>query len=198
MIENIKEDIESLKDNRIWITKKARMEAEARLNRNNLFAQLLVNYYTFVVLAFSIWTLVSQDKVMSLLTVIASVGLFGVSIFVSSAGFREKALQFKDSYSNLNELEFELNNLLRISDSIGIYELIKRLKEYEIQYNNILNKIDNHKDVDYIKVRLKHQSNITFGPIAYYYFNKFVYYTFILLLLIIPFVLSIIYLIMNL
>ena len=71
------------------------MEAEARMI-GTIYFHNYSNYYTFGVLAFSIWTLVSEDSNMSLLTVVASVGLFGLSIFVSAIGYREKALRIKN------------------------------------------------------------------------------------------------------
>lgn len=192
MSDNLKQEIVALKDNRIWTTKKARMEAEARMNRNNLFAQLLVNYYTFVVLGFSIWTLVSQDSAMSLLTIVASVGLFGVSIFVSSIGYREKALQFKESYISLNELEFELKDLLRINN-LDEETLIKELKKFERNYSQILTKSDNHLDIDYIKVLLKHNKKVTTGEFTKYYIHKIIFYIFATILIISPIILSVVY-----
>lgn len=190
MNEELKKEIESLKDNRVWITKKARMEAESRMNRNNLFSQLLVNYYTFVVLGFSIWTLVSQDSAISLLTVIASVGLFGVSIFVNAIGYREKALQYKESYLNLNELEFEIKDLLRIDDNNHI---ISDLRKYEKRYSDILSKSENHSNIDYIKVLLKHNMKISSGEIIKYLVHKFLYYVLATALIVAPIILFIIY-----
>ncbi|GGJ64457.1 SLATT domain-containing protein [Virgibacillus salexigens] len=192
MSEILKTEIESLRYNRIWVTKKARMEAEARMNRNDIFTQLLVNYYTFVVLAFSIWTLVSQDSGMSLLTVIASVGLFGVSIFVSSIGYREKALQFKESYLSLNQLEFELKDLLR-STATDNDMLSAELRKFERQYSEILTKSENHIDIDYIKVQLKHDKKLTSGEFIKYYIHNIIYYFFSSILILAPVILSFVY-----
>ncbi|WP_066173577.1 SLATT domain-containing protein [Bacillus marinisedimentorum] len=192
MNNNLKEEIISLMNDRVWITKKARMEAEARMNRNHLFTQLLVNYYTFVVLGFSIWTLVSNNNAVSLLTVIASVGLFGVSIFVSAIGYREKALQFKESYLKLNVLEFNLKNLLRkdLDDKNTTEELTK----YEKDYSEILTKSENHMDIDYIKVLIKHNKKITNSESLKYYSNKLIYYSLVLTLIVAPIILLILYL----
>lgn len=177
MNEAIKQDIESLKNNRIWTTKKARMEAEARMNRNNIFTQFLVIYYTFAVLAFSIWALVSEDDTISLFTVISSVGLFGVSIFVSAIGYREKALQYKESYISLNALEFKLKDLLR-KTKFEEDTLIKELNRFEREYTEILTKSENHNDIDYIKVLLKHSEKISKGDLSKHYIHKIIYYFF--------------------
>jgi SMODS and SLOG-associating 2TM effector domain family 5 len=189
---NLREEIKSLKNNRVWITKKSRMEAEARMNRNNILSQVLVNYYTFGVLAFSIWTLVSQDSAMSLLTVVVSVGLFGLSIFVSAIGYREKALQYKESYLSLNELEFDLKSLLR-NKLLKEDEVITELYTLEKKYTDILTKSENHIDSDFIKVLIKHDMKISAGDLIKYYTLKVVFYFFALLLIIAPIILTILY-----
>ncbi|PFW45162.1 SLATT domain-containing protein [Priestia megaterium] len=189
---NFKEEIKSLKDKRVWATKKARMEAEARMNRNNLLSQLLVNYYTFGVLAFSIWTLVSEDSNMSLLTVVASVGLFGLSIFVSAISYREKALQYKESYLSLNELEFELKSLLR-NKQVEENEIMSRLYDLEKRYTEILTKSENHSDIDYIKVLIKHNLKASSEDLIKYYIHKAGFYIFAVLLIVAPIILTAIY-----
>lgn len=189
---DIEKEISTLMNDRVWVTKKARMEAESRMNRNNLRAQILVNYYTFWVLSFSIWTLVSQEISVSLLTVIASVGLFGVSIFVNSIGYREKALKYKDSYISLNDLEFDLKHLLREkknSDKIEVSEINK----LEKRYSEILTKSENHHDVDYIKVQLKHRINVNSSELFKYYINTALNYFGMIILLFSPIALLIIY-----
>lgn len=188
----IKGEIESLKDKRVWATKKARMEAEARMNRNNILSQLLVNYYTFGVLAFSIWTLVSEDSNMSLLTVVASVGLFGLSIFVSAIGYREKALQYKESYLSLNELEFELQSLLR-NKQVNEEEAVSRLYNSEKKYTEILTKSENHSDTDYIKVLIKHNMKVSSEDVIKFYIHKIGFYLFAILLIVAPIILTVIY-----
>lgn len=53
-MDDILDQIKRFADERIWKTKKTRMEAEARLKFNHLISNLLINYYTFTVLTFSI------------------------------------------------------------------------------------------------------------------------------------------------
>lgn len=189
---NIKEEIRSFINNRLWITKKSRMEAEARMNRNHLYTGILVNYYTFWVLAFSIWTLVSNDKNLSLLTVIASVGLFGISIFIGAIGYREKALQYKTSYLSLTELEFELKYLIN-SKKYEDGELYKEFYKLEKKYTEILTKSENHNDVDYWKVLMKHNGKITSKERKIYKLYQYSYYFLYSILFAAPIILSIVY-----
>jgi SMODS and SLOG-associating 2TM effector domain family 5 len=193
MKDTTKDEIKNLINNRVWVTKKARMEAEARMNRNNFFMTLLVNYYTFIVLAFSIWTLVSENNNMSLLTVIASVGLFGISIFVSAVGYREKALQFKESYLSLNELEFDLKYLLR-NENLEESLVINDLKLYEKKYNEILTKSENHNDLDFTKVLIKHDMKINSMDLLYYYIHRSAILICGFTLVVLPIIFTVIYL----
>lgn len=155
--DSIIKEIEHLLNERIWKTKKARIEAEARANRNDLIANILTNYYTFIVLAFSIWALIldplSEDaKIVTIITVIASVGLFGMNLMISLIGFRGKANQYKDSHLKLDSLESDVNNLLRSAGYISPNALISELHSLEKKYNEILSLTDNHSFKDHQKV----------------------------------------------
>lgn len=152
MQDTIKE-IDNFIKNRVWVTKKIRMESEARLKRNLNMANIVINYYTFTVLAFSIWALVLDTnseltKYVTLMTVISSVGLFGVSLLISSLAYRERALQFKESYLKLDSLESDFKNLLRIAYRLKKDELIDQFYFLEKKYFDILALSDNHDQVD--------------------------------------------------
>jgi hypothetical protein len=173
-LKDLKEEISEFIYNKVWVTRKCRMEAEARMNSNHIFSQFLVNYYTFVVLSFSIWTLVLKDdaesKTVALLTVISSVGLFGVSLFISSIGFREKAMLYKDSYINLGRLETELKNLLRSSDDHSIIKT--EFYSFEKSYNDILAKTDNHSNIENLTIKKQTDSKLSFENNLKYYSHK--------------------------
>lgn len=150
-------EIKRFKDNKVWITKKSRMNAEQRVNRNDLNTQIIINYYTFWVLAASIWSLKEDNININILTVIMSVGLFGISIFINSMNYKEKALKYKDSYHRLSHLESQLQQLLESDRSLN--GLKEKLQQYRNSYNNILELTDNHSCIDYEKVLITNGSN---------------------------------------
>lgn len=162
----IRKEIKTFADNRVWITKKSRIEAESRMNRNHLFSQILINYYTFIVLAFSIWSLLTSDTLISLWTVISSVGLFGISIFITSINFREKAIQFKSSYISLNDLEFKLVNLSKETNTTNNLQL--KFEKLKRLYNSTLSRTDNHAEIDYIKTKISHNYQVSKTDIIFY------------------------------
>ena len=152
-MEDIIEEIKKFADNRIWMTKKTRMESEARLKRNHILSNIIINYYTFAVLAFSIWSLALDpesyvSKYVTLMTVISSVGLFGVTLLISSLGYRERALQFKESYLKLDSLESEFKHLSRSAYQLSKEEVIDRFHILEKKYFDILALSDNHDPID--------------------------------------------------
>lgn len=150
-IQNLKKKITNFRDNRVYITKKVRMNAEERMNRNNLHSIIILNIYTFILLCYSINALSSPvDKYLSIVTLIVSLAVFGVSLFVSLYGFREKALAYKMSHLELAEIETHLD-ILELDCHSNHKELLKLFKIYQLEYHKIMSKTDNHKKIDYIK-----------------------------------------------
>lgn len=149
------EALKKLSYDRVWVTKKVRMESEARLNRNNYYSMFFINYYTFIVLALSIATLLSEDKKVALFTVIATVALFGISLFISYVRFRERALEYKESYIKLNELEASIEKVCLSSKNYTPSELIDKLHECKLKYNEILSNTENHASIDFQKVLIE-------------------------------------------
>lgn len=143
-------EIKHFKDERVWVTKKIRMESEARMNKNNIFSLFMVNFYTLIVLSLSIIALVINDSVIvnkiTVLTLISSVALFGVSLFVSLYGFKEKAMSYKQCYLDLTKIENDCQSLLLKDQEYEVKgNTFNNLKK---EYANILEKTDNHSSVD--------------------------------------------------
>ncbi|WP_136603822.1 SLATT domain-containing protein [Paenibacillus dokdonensis] len=194
---NIQTDVERL-SNRIWITKKSRMESEARLKKNNTLANTLVAYYTFFVLGFSIWSLIlnASEKstiIINVAAVIASVGLFGLSLLIANFNFSDRANQFKQSYLSLDELEHSATHFVRSlpTDQTQITQShYDELYEMEKSYNNILSKTENHAKTDYVKMLIdsNKQDRLSVNMIFYYYLHKLSFNLFISVLYLIPIV----------
>ncbi|MEJ8305012.1 SLATT domain-containing protein, partial [Saccharibacillus sacchari] len=143
------QQLESL-SNKIWITRKSRIRAEDRLRKNDFLTQILVNYYTLIVVGLSIWTLYdnSHAQLISVLLIIASVLLFGLSIFLTSRDFRGRSLAFKDCYIKLDELYNETELLKAISVNLSP----QKINELQKKYNDIIYSVENHTSVDYFGV----------------------------------------------
>lgn len=183
-------EITYLKDHRVWVTKKTRMESEARMNNNNIFSLFVVNFYTLIVLSLSILGLVITDQGIidriSVLTVISSVALFGISLFVSLYGYKEKAISYKQCYLDLTRIESQCQDL--ILQDLDYDDRLIKFNEIKKEYNHILEKTDNHSFADRL-VYLKNNKKLTAldDQVAYYKY-KFVKRTIKVLLFIIPIV----------
>jgi len=198
MAKTITEEIEYLADSRIWKTKKARMEAESRMNRNDLISILITNYYTFALLAFSIWGLIldpnsDQAKNVTLMIVIASVGLFGATLLISSLGYKGKALQYKESYLKLDSLESDVRNLLRNAPFVTQQHLIDEFYKCEKKYNEIISLTDNHSIIDHSKLMIDRKLPGSNELRAKYYSRVVIKYVMVFIIFAVPAVLLLIF-----
>lgn len=137
--------------NKVWITRKCRINAEARLERCDFLVGLLILYYSLIILFLSVWSLIEQlgNHRLGLIAVIASIGLFGAQLFLSSRNFKLRSFQMKDCYIKLDEIYMQLQ-LLRILSSEQTVE--NQLTQIQSRYNNILNAVENHTDYDFLNI----------------------------------------------
>lgn len=150
------------------------MDSEARMNHNNIISIFIVNYYTFMILALSVISLILDDKYSSsltILTTIVSIALFGISLFISLYGFKEKALYYKQSHIDLAEIEFELDHLLMRTD-IGEKILLEKFHDLKLKYNHIMEKTDNHSTYDRLNF-LKQSDKLNRDSLWFAYYFKY-------------------------
>lgn len=193
-MDDVLDQIKKFADDRIWKTKKTRMEAEARLKFNHLISNLLINYYTFAVLTFSIWALFLDPdseavRYVTLMTLITSVGLFGVTLLISTLGYRERAVQFKDSYIKLDILESEFKQLIRTAYKLQKEEVIEQFHKLEKKYFDVLTLSDNHDQVDIEKMTIDRKLPGFENMISGYKWKKWLKRFVIILLFVFPLIL---------
>jgi hypothetical protein len=166
--------IAHFKDNKVWVTKKTRMESEARMNKNNIFSLFVVNFYTLIVLSLSLLGLVITNQAITdkitVLTLISSVGLFGISLFVSLYGYKEKAIAYKQCYLELTSIESQCQDILL--EESDYQNRLNKFNEIQKEYNHILEKSDNHSFVDRL-VYLKNNKKLNSleDQISYYQYK---------------------------
>lgn len=185
-MEEIKKNIQKFVDNRVWVTKKIRILAEERMNNYNFHSIILVNFYTLAILCYSIVGLKypSNEKII-VMSAIVSVALFGVSLFISLYGFREKSLAYKMSHIELTKIETSLN-ILALDKNIEEEDLLNKFKKYQNKYTEILSKTDNHRNIDYLKYSVMNKIATDYQKIKYFFGHVFVYRICIIFLYLIP------------
>ena len=124
---------------KIWWTRKSRIQAEKRLLASAFQAQILLLWYSFSSVAASIYYLEfnTQSEYAGIAWVLFSVLVLCISGFINSLGYKERAALVKDSYEALNGLYHEAKNNTVATNTLA--------NEYE----KILSVCENHSDIDY-------------------------------------------------
>ncbi len=144
---------------RIWITRKARINTEKRLQSSSFLSEALMTSYSLLLVALSIWNFAKPDANVNMLLILSSVGVLALSIFLSAQKFKDRALSMRNCYVRLDELYLKAK---RAEDAKN-QEEIERL---ETSYHDILLMSENHSDFDFLCMRysLRKDQNITTSP----------------------------------
>lgn len=110
--------INQYKEKKVWVTKKARMNAESRCLVNNNKAIIFLNAYSAALIIISILSIFFYNEIDSLISIILSIFIMAISIILAFMDFKEQANQYKISYLELMKLEEDLSNLeIKYKDS---------------------------------------------------------------------------------
>jgi hypothetical protein len=120
---------------KIYITYKTRMLTEARLMKDAKFYNGLIAWYSFWLIAFSMSQLfgIYRADFANLMFAIASVAIFGLSLYVGGQKYSERAEQFRSCYLQLKEL----------------YESGRSVQAKMARYAAILKLFENQTDDDF-------------------------------------------------
>ena len=102
--------------NQIWTTRVSRVNAEKRLINKESFFQAINIYYSCLTIIFSILTLLNGnekngDEKLSLLTVLMSISLLIVILYLNGQKYLEHAREYRKNYTELQRLEFDLEHV---------------------------------------------------------------------------------------
>ena len=135
-----KENFQNLK-NQVWTTRVSRVNAEKRLVKKELFFQGINIYYSCVTIIFSILSLITENNILSLITVLMTISLLIVILYLNGQKYLERAREYRKNYTALQKLEFCLNHLNESQD--------KEICEIEKEYCDLLDSNSNHISYDY-------------------------------------------------
>ncbi len=123
----------------IWFTYKARIQAHHRLEWLEKHSQFILVWYAILSAILSIVTL-RFPKVLGdntdVVAAILSVALLGISLIVSNLDFRGRAIAMRRNYIALQRLYFDITTSQQLS------------LEQKEKYFNLLNEVENHRDID--------------------------------------------------
>jgi len=123
-------------ENKIWITRKTRIKCAERLKTNNLFSQSLLAWYAFLLIVTTVF-----DKLDKNTSLIYSIAILVLSIFILSMNFSERAAKMQILYTQLDALSNKISTNSTKSD-------------YQ-EYSNLIALTENHSEFDYQKVQFE-------------------------------------------
>ncbi|MGE7957924.1 SLATT domain-containing protein [Pseudomonas sp. NPDC089530] len=147
----------SLSD-KIWWTRKSRIQTEKRLLSNNFQAQIILLWYALFSVAVSIYYLIqkSSSDIAPGIWVILSVFSLTASTFVSALDFKSRASLVKECYEYLDTLY----NLSKNTTDL------EKIQNIQTKYNKTLALCENHTEFDYRAARceMHFSGNKNFSP----------------------------------
>lgn len=190
----MQENLKKFNDNKIWVTKKTRMESEKNLLEKNRIVNYLLIYYSACLAVMSYLTIAKVGSFnITYISGIISLILPSVNIFQYKADYSRRATEFKECYLSLERLENECNDLiLELSDITNIEEALRKKNVIHEKYYEILLKCENQSSIAFFyfkKNEIKRGNknfSISNGETAKFAISRIIMWMLILLLGILP------------
>ncbi|EKN4737430.1 TPA: SLATT domain-containing protein [Yersinia enterocolitica] len=137
---------------KVWFTYKARIQAYHRLEWMDTHSQFLLVWYAILGAALSVVvirypTLLGSDT--DIFGAVLSIALLGVSLSVANRNFRGRAVNMRNNYLALQHLY----NVINSRGTVTGDDIIK--------YDELLNEVDTHNDMDDKIFRVRNSSRLT-------------------------------------
>lgn len=142
--------------NNIWFTRKAWINAEDRLLKNDFHTQLLMVVYAAYTSCLSVVLLKYEpgpdDKsFIDTSLAVLSIVLLALSLYLNTKSFKDRAARFKSGYHDLQSIEDRLKSLAGRPVAPGSEQEFTTLAEH---YNKSLRDVENHAELDDIRARV--------------------------------------------
>jgi len=137
---------------KIWITRKARIYSEKRLQRKAILSQIIITWYSFLFISLSIVNLAYKSQKVGILLIVGSIAVVISSILLTSRKFIDRSLAMRNCYIRLDELFAKVKNAEELQDH-------KLIQQIESEYATLLLNVENHTDYDYFCLRYSLRSN---------------------------------------
>lgn len=138
----------------IWVTRKCHINAEERLKRQNLMANIALTAYSTYLVVASLVALKFPLQQFELVSLTGAILTLVASVFVWGLRFSERASQFKASYIRLQLLIAEAASAEAKADEPA-------LSSIRHTYADILQSCENHSEIDYLRLRFELRSEQT-------------------------------------
>lgn len=145
----LQSNIDDLKD-RIWITRKTRINASERCKKiDSVIFLLNVEYSIWLIIISILFLNNSANKNFSIISITTSIMCFAFTMLGYTLDYKGKYYSYKNCYIQLQTLHKKLNNIS--SDDPKAQDTYNEIFD---NYTNILNTTDNQNQIDYINLIL--------------------------------------------
>jgi hypothetical protein len=156
--------------NRIWVTRKCRINASERLKNNDLFSQILIAYYSLFIIITTIIDMKNDHINFEVLTLALSIFILVASVFVLAMNYKERSLKLQTAYIKLNKIYREVEKKEATEEDFT---------EHLVEYDNVLECSENHAECDYLKVMFEVRNDPIYKDInPKFTYDKYVQYSF--------------------
>ena len=131
---------------KVWITRKCRINSEKRLKRDEHISQILQLYYSSLLVLFSVYNLAYESSNTNLLLVMGSIIVLVSTVYLYSHNYNERALIMRNCYIRLDEIYYKALRAEKKDEKDSVKQLLD-------EYTSILMNIENHSEYDYLCVR---------------------------------------------
>lgn len=135
---------------KIWITKKSRIQASQRLLLVDLHSQLILIWYAVFSVSASIYLLKFDHakEYTDILLIIYSILVLCASLFISGRNFKQRAMLLKQCVEKLGHLYIQAKQAQKESKE----EILNNISR---EYHEVLSVSENHSDSDYKRAVLE-------------------------------------------
>ena len=128
------------------------MNAESRLQHCALLSQIILIYYSVLLVVFSIVDFLHNNQNMSLVLIFGSISLLTVSVFLLSQKYIERAYAMRHCYLSLGKILNKVENAEARQD-------VSKLSLINDEYMDILNGLENHSNYDFLYFRFSRKND---------------------------------------
>ena len=147
-------------NHKIWCTKGTRFNADKRLKKKSKLSNITISIlsaYLIIASLFSVYNINqnSDNDIINYLITALSILLLVVSMHENNQDYKLKAFNFHSCGLELAEIYNKLRTFKTLEGEKNESEISDFCSEINFKYQSILNKYDNHEDIDYDTFRIK-------------------------------------------
>src|SRR5438128_730310 len=151
---------------KMWKTKSARYNAQARLRSKQSASIGAISLLSFYVVVASIVQLAFGDAIAPLTSKLISVGTLVVSVFIIVITLLENGKNYPSEADRMHQSALKIAELYNGFQALTVDEANRERRQFNDRYSSALNEIQvDHKQIDYVLFELRSADDLQL-PIA--------------------------------